>query len=89
MDPQVAEFLRQKTLYNMQKDLWKLYEFHYLSFRESTLMNAKAPIPPSCKILPLHVQLTVTGQKLENIKTINEILTSEFAESYKEAKRRL
>ena len=40
MDPQVAEFLRQKTLYNMQKDLWKLYEIQWLSFRESTLMDA-------------------------------------------------
>ena len=89
MDPQVAEFLRQKTLYNMQKDLWKLYEIQWLSFRESTLMDAQAPIPPSCRILPLHVQLILTGQKLENLKTINDLMTNEFSESYKEAKRRL
>lgn len=35
MNPQIAEFLRQKTLYNLQKDLWKVYEIQWQTFKKS------------------------------------------------------
>lgn len=40
LDPQLVEFLKQKTLYKMQKDLWKAYEIEWLRFKKNENIQA-------------------------------------------------
>lgn len=57
LDPHIAELLRQKTLYQMQLELWNVYELSWKAFNRSDHLKAKAPIPPNCRTLTLHVHL--------------------------------
>ena len=75
----------------MQKDLWKVYETEWQKFARSNHLTARAPIPPNCRILTLHVYLNETKRSLSNIKTTTQlpIDIATFTECHKEAKRRL
>jgi len=50
----------KKTLYKMQKQLWVSYENEWARFKSKDHLNAQAPIPPCCRILTLHIFLTVS-----------------------------
>ena len=48
MQPSTKEFIRQRTLYKMQLDLWKRYDEEWDIFKDETdFINAKPPIPPN------------------------------------------
>jgi hypothetical protein len=64
LNPFTIEMLHQKTLYKMQKDLWKTYEKNWQHFTNSDHMQVQAPIPPSSRILPLHIYLSLGKMSL-------------------------
>jgi hypothetical protein len=77
----------------MQKDLWKSYELEWLKFKKDDDIHTQAPIPPSCRIMTLHIFMTKMSKSLASIKNISDILAAndqnDFKECFKEAKRRL
>lgn len=70
LDPYTVEILRQKTLYRMQRDLWKQYEHEWSKFVAADHIVAKAPIPPNCRILPLHIYLSDSNLSLKHLRAI-------------------
>lgn len=70
LDPYTVEILRQKTLYKMQRDLWRQYESEWNKFTASDHLVAKAPIPPNCRILPLHIYLSDSNLSLKHLRAI-------------------
>ena len=85
------EFLRQITLFKMQRDLWRIYELEWQKFKTKDHLIAKAPIPPSCRVLTLHLYLNETEKSISDIRSLAELAIEfqMFSKFYKEAKRRL
>ena len=91
LDPATVEFIRQVTLYKMQRDLWILYEFEWHKFKIKDHLTAKAPIPPNTRVLTLHLYLVESGKSISEIRSLTELAIDAhiFQRLHREAKRRL
>ena len=83
-----VEFLKQKTLYKMEKQLWGLYESAWVQFKTKDHVHALAPIPPNTRVLALHVFLHLMNQPVDKL-TLPFVLAHRdvYEQAYKQAKR--
>ena len=75
----------------MQRDLWKVYEAEWQKFTCGNHLTARAPIPPNCRVLTLHVYLNENRRSISSFKNSTQVPidAAAFSECHREAKRRL
>ena len=80
LSPFTVEILRQKTLFIDQIDLWRIYEMEWHKFKKSNdHLKAMCPIPPNCRVLPLHIYLLKSKVDVKNLRSYVPSKSATFA----------